>query len=67
MTTPELAEALFNAYNECGPNPWKSVNGGTVPSWKACGDQVQGKWRAAAEAARVLILSAVHDDEDKHG
>lgn len=56
----ELAERLFNTYNEQGPNPWKTFDGRPVPRWPALSAQVQGKWRAVAEAARREL--APHGD-----
>jgi hypothetical protein len=49
----EFAEILFNAYNEQGPNPWKTFDGRDVPRWGELNDQVRGKWRAVATAAGV--------------
>lgn len=46
-----LAEALFIAYNEQGPNPWKTWDGKDVPRWPALSAQVVEKWRAVARAA----------------
>lgn len=44
----QRAKEMFEAYNAQGPNPWKTWNGGDVPSWDECGEQVQAKWIAAA-------------------
>lgn len=49
--TIELARAMFDAYNDQGPNPWKTFNGGDVPRWEALNDQVRAKWEAAAVKA----------------
>ncbi len=46
-----VAERLFNAYNEQGPNPWKTFDGRDVPRWEALNDQVRAKWTAAALVA----------------
>jgi hypothetical protein len=62
-THTELAEAMFNAYNEHGHSRWKTFDGRDVPRWKELNDQVRGKWIAAAEAARLFILSDTHDGE----
>lgn len=43
-----LAVALFNAYNEQGPNPWKTWDGNDVPRWEQVNDQVRAKWSAVA-------------------
>lgn len=45
------AKAMFEAYNAQGPNPNKTWDGKDVPPWEQLGDQVQGKWLAAARAA----------------
>lgn len=55
---PELAELMFRAYNAAGPNPNKTWDGKEVPAWKDTGDQVQGKWRAAADAATTFLGNA---------
>lgn len=55
--TIERAERLFNAYNEQGPNPWKTFDGRDVPRWDGLNDQVRAKWVA------VAVASAVADDE----
>jgi hypothetical protein len=52
------AEQLFNAYNEHGPNPWKTWDGKDVPRWEATGTQVQGKWMAVAEARATRRASS---------
>lgn len=44
---------MFNAYNEQGPNPWKTFDGRDVPRWSELSDQVRGKWTAAAYVARA--------------
>lgn len=51
----ELAEKMFNAYNEESPNPWKTFDGRDVPRWPALGEQVQAKWRAAARVAMSAL------------
>lgn len=50
----QRAERMFNAYNEQGPNPWKTFDGRDVPRWPDLTDQVRAKWVAAATAADVL-------------
>lgn len=44
------AKAMFDAYNEQGPNPWKTFDGRDVPRWHELNDQVRAKWCAAAGA-----------------
>lgn len=39
---------LFCAYNDQGPNPWKTWDGNDVPRWEALSEQVKEKWRAVA-------------------
>ena len=46
-----MAMTMFDAYNEQGPNPWKTFDGRDVPRWNELNDQVRAKWVAAAEAA----------------
>lgn len=46
-----IAREMFAAYNAQGPNPGKTWDGKDVPPWERCGEQVQGKWIAAARAA----------------
>lgn len=41
------AERAFNAYNDAGPNPWKTWDGKDVPRWPDLNEQVRAKWRAA--------------------
>lgn len=50
-----LAKKLFDAYNEEGPNPWKTFDGRDVPRWDAINDAVRAKWTAAAKKARELL------------
>lgn len=50
-----LARALFEAYNEEGPNPWKTFDGRDVPRWEGLTDQVRAKWIAAARRAAELL------------
>lgn len=54
----ELAQQLFNAYNNRGPNPWKTWDGKPVPLWDALSDQVRMKWTAVARESlfRVGLL-----------
>lgn len=47
----DLAKRMFDAYNAQGPNPGKTYDGKSVPPWESLGDQVQGKWIAAARKA----------------
>lgn len=49
--TLNIAEKFFNAYNEQGPNPWKTFDGRDVPRWDSLNDQVRAKWCAVAECA----------------
>lgn len=49
----KTATALFNAYNDQGPNPWQTFDGRPVPKWPELTDQVRAKWRAVAE--RVVL------------
>lgn len=46
-----LASQMFIAYNEHGPNPWRTFDGRTVPPWDGLTDEVRAKWVAAAERA----------------
>lgn len=55
MLIAAVARRMFEAYNEQGPNPWKTFNGIPVPRWDDLGPQVQGKWIAAAEKAREIF------------
>jgi hypothetical protein len=48
MLPSEFAERLFNAYNEQGPNPWKTFDGRDVPRWPDLSEQVREKWTAVA-------------------
>lgn len=50
-----IAQQLFDAYNEKGPNPWKTHDGKDVPRWDALGAQVQGKWVAVVQRATALL------------
>lgn len=43
-----IAIKFFNAYNEQGPNPWKTFDGRDVPKWPDLNEQVQSKWMAVA-------------------
>lgn len=51
LKAAELAQGMFNAYNKCGPNPWKTFDGRDVPRWGEVNDQVRAKWTAAAQLA----------------
>lgn len=53
QTSRNLAIKMFNAYNQEGPNPWKTWDGKDVPRWNDLNDQVRGKWIAAARVALV--------------
>ena len=53
---PSVAEQMFNAYNEQGPNPWKTFDGRDVPRWDAITDQVRAKWEAAAGCAQAIFV-----------
>ena len=63
MTDLELGQQCFTAYNDAGPNPWKTHDGRDVPTWDQLNDQVRGKWAAAAKKARELLAPAVHTRE----
>lgn len=63
MTSEDLAKKMFDAYNEQGPNPWKTWDGKDVPRWNDLSDQVRAKWTAAARAA-FSILGDKDADED---
>lgn len=54
-----LAEALFVAYNEQGPNPWETFDRRPVPQWSKLGIQVVEKWRAVARAATENAVRAL--------
>jgi hypothetical protein len=54
-----LAEALFDAYNAQGPNPGRTWDGKPVPPFADCGEQVRGKWLAAAREAEDRILAGL--------
>lgn len=51
------ARKMFDAYNEEGPNPWKTFDGRDVPRWEALGEQVRSKWLAAAKDAVGLFTA----------
>lgn len=51
-----LAEAVFNAYSDCPPNDARGY-------WKDLPEHVRRKWTAAADAARLFVLSDTHDEE----
>jgi hypothetical protein len=53
-----VAERMFNAYNEQGPNHWKTFDGRPVPRWSDTGEQVQAKWIAAAQLAVDAFVPA---------
>lgn len=55
MTPEEAAIKAFNAYNEQGPNPWKTFDGRGVPRWEHLSDQVRAKWIAAARALMTMM------------
>lgn len=70
----QAAKEMFDAYNRAGPNPGKTFDGRDVPPFEQCGEQVQGKWKAAALKAWNLFqrpapmsfgeaLVALHDGE----
>lgn len=54
-TAVELAEQMFNAYNEHGPTPWVTFDGRPVPRWPDLNDAVRAKWTAAAARAIALL------------
>jgi hypothetical protein len=59
VNADQLARKMFEAYNAAGPNPGKTFDGRDVPKWEQltgpAGEQVRGKWRAAAVEAVALI------------
>jgi hypothetical protein len=57
--TADLARSMFDAYNEQGPNPWKTFDDRDVPRWDALNDQVRAKWVAAAIAAVESLSGGV--------
>lgn len=59
MDYESMAHAMFDAYNEQGPNPWKTHDGRAVPRWQELNDQVRGKWEAAAWRAAELVGQAL--------
>lgn len=62
LTITDLARRQFDAYNEEGPNPWKTWDGKDVPRWDAVTDQVRRKWEAAARQACTDIDHIRNDD-----
>lgn len=54
-TDEDRAKQMFGAYNEQGPNPWKTFDGRDVPKWDELNDQVRAKWTAAAAKAREIF------------
>lgn len=54
-----LAEFLFNAYNNASPNPGKTFDGRPVPEWLELGSQVQAKWEAVAKCATANFEEAL--------
>lgn len=44
----EIAQVVFEAYNQAGANPGKTWDGKDVPRWEDLGPEVTTKWRAAA-------------------
>jgi hypothetical protein len=52
-----LAEALFSAYHEEGPDPWKTEDGLSVPSWGELSQRVRNKWTAVAVEAQAILSS----------
>lgn len=57
MTDEQIARRMYQAYNDQGPNPWRTFDGRTVPTWDEINDQVRGKWGAAAKEARARMLT----------
>jgi hypothetical protein len=55
VTNFELARKMFEAYNEQGPNPWKTFDGREVPRWDGINEAVRMKWNAAAMTAIRII------------
>lgn len=58
----EIARKMFEAYNEQGPNPWKTWDGKDVLRWPELTDQVREKWMAAARSAATPISSPEPQD-----
>lgn len=53
ITKQELAEMMFEAYNEkAGGKTW---DGKDIPPFSQVGEKVQGNWIAAAEKAIEII------------
>lgn len=50
-----VAQRIFRAYNDQGPNPWKTFDGRNIPTWDEISDQVRAKWIAAARCAREVL------------
>lgn len=50
-----LAQRMYRAYNDQGPNPWKTFDGRSVPQWDSITEQVRGKWKAAAAYAYAAL------------
>lgn len=59
-----IARVFFNAYNDQGPNPWKTFDGRIVPPWDRLSDQVRAKWTAVATSARTMFELPTRDPED---
>lgn len=57
MTDLELAEYAFRTYNDQGPNPWKTFDGRSVPTWDEISEQVKSKWLASAIAVRRVVTA----------
>jgi hypothetical protein len=55
MDEVTLAQEMFQAYNDQGPNPWKTFDGRDVPRWPELSEQVQAKWRASAHKAKEIL------------
>lgn len=51
----EIATRFYSAYNDQGPNPWRSWDGKPVPAFSQVGGQVREKWLAVARAARRIF------------
>lgn len=55
LSVEQVAQAMFNAYNEHGANAWKTFDGRPVPRWHELNDAVRSKWIAAAIEARKVF------------
>lgn len=59
----DMAMAMYTAYNNQEPNPWRTWDGKQVPKWEGLNDQVRGKWEAAARCATRWMSSSLQMGE----